>query len=210
MKTYLRSYCGPSSFNHVYFCINEASKHWPAETNTVVDDDEADFDLGFPDVSSDQATAAFRKIQEYIKPLGDEYMLEDVEDEIQMAESHRAEAEAAQRAREAIHGAVSRLKGLQFTADYGEYYARNIRQDLARAWSRGEHQPKSRVYRLGEVETSAEANARQNAATGVTIQGAINAFLGCLDVIQALDGDFAKAVDKESAEKLYDAYDDVS
>ena len=63
---------------------------------------------------------------------------------------------------------------------------------------------------MGEVQTSAASHTTQYATTGVTIQGAIDAFLGCLDIIQALDADFAKAVDKESAEKLYDAYDDVS
>jgi len=106
VKTYLRPYCGSSSFYQIYVSIDKASQHWPAETNTVKDDDEAHWGLEFRDISSDQATAAFRTLQEYLKPLGDEYLLENVEGRSQMAESYREAAEAAQKAREAIHGAV--------------------------------------------------------------------------------------------------------
>lgn len=102
------------------------------------------------------------------------------------------------------------LKSLQSASDYGEYYARNIDERLAKAWSNGEHRPTMRQLKAGENYTSGEINAFQNAATGVTIQGGLDAFESCIGLLKSFNEGFSSTPDKAAAKNIYDAYDDVS
>lgn len=198
------------SFRRLDFLIWKASEQDAARATPKERGDEAVSTCSGAVPSQDEAMAAFETLQEYLKPLGPEGQLHNVKPMIQRAAQLHAKAEAARKEREARHAVIKSLNGLQNTADHGEYYARNIREDLAAAWSRGEHRPKSNPRGWDETVSTADINAAQNAATGVTIEGAIDDFAGCLSILEGLDGDFAKPIDAKTAEKVYDAYDDVS
>lgn len=210
LEKYLRPYGESRSFRRLYYLIREVSEQDATQTTTEQDQDVTAPTSANTEASSDEAMAAFETLQEYLKPLGSRGQLYDVKPAIRRATAYRTVAEAASKERAATHKAILRLESLKNTADHGEYYAKNIREDLAGAWSRGEHRPKGRVCKPGETISSAERNAAQNAATGVTIQGGIDDFAGCLSIIERLEGDFADPVDAKTAERMYDAYDDVS
>lgn len=160
--------------------------------------------------SSDETMAAYETLQEYLKPLCPRGQLHDVKPAIQRAILYHDQVETARKDLEATHAVIKRLKSLQNSADHGEYHAKNIRADLAAAWSKGEHRPQGPPPASGQPVSTAEVNAAETALKGVTIEGAIGDFANCLRIIEALDGDLANSIDATTAAMVYDAYDDVS
>lgn len=208
LNTYFRPLGETDSYRRLYDLVGLASSLHEYEVGSGGGGVTAPFKDA--ECSKDEALAAFHLLQEYLKPLGTKGQIQDVEPMIEEAAECHAQEEPERREREAAHAVIKRLNGLKNTADHGEYYARNIREDLAAAWSKGEHRPKRKPRGWDEKVNATEINAVQDAAIGVTIEGAIDDFAGCLSILEGLDGDFANPIDAKTAEKVYDAYDDVS
>jgi hypothetical protein len=108
------------------------------------------------------------------------------------------------------HPVATTLRGLQEGAKFGEYYARNISERLAKAWSQGEHRPTFRKLEAGEDDYPLwEQRQNQLTPTGVTIQGALDSFEGCFDTLETLRKLLTESPDAKGATQIYDAYDDV-
>lgn len=108
------------------------------------------------------------------------------------------------------HPAVGTLERIKALSKHGEYYAENVTERLAKAWSQGEHQPTFRTLKPGEDYTSAEMNAMPTAATGVTVAGCMDDFSSCGQEWRQLANDLSHQPNDEDMKQIYDAYDTVS
>jgi hypothetical protein len=109
----------------------------------------------------------------------------------------------------AHHSAILLLDGLKSSGRHGEYYARNIRESLAKAWANGEHRATYRHLAAGEKFTSWEKRQNMFGGTGVTIQGGLDDFEGCFNIYKELPEQLTSSLNEAEAKIFADNYKPV-
>ena len=102
------------------------------------------------------------------------------------------------------------LGGLSADSVHGEYYAKNICERLAKAWSNGEHRPTFRKLKANESYPLWEQRQNELRATGVTIEGGLNDFESCFYTLKSIPSKLEKSLNLEEAQEFYRAYAPVS
>lgn len=106
----------------------------------------------------------------------------------------------------ADHPAVLSLGGLSADSVHGEYYAKNICERLAKAWSNGEHRPTFRSLKPGETYPLWEQRQNELKATGITIEGGLNDFESCFYTLKSIPAKLENTLNGEEAREFYNAY----
>lgn len=109
----------------------------------------------------------------------------------------------------ADHVAILALGSLKVNGKDGEYYARNICERLAKAWANGEHSSTHQRSGTGGAFTPWEKRQDVFGETGVTIQGGLLDFAGCLRVYKELPEQLTSSLTETEAKIFADRYQPV-
>lgn len=91
------------------------------------------------------------------------------------------------------------------------YPARNMREDLAKAWTDGQHNVQKRILAAGETDHSwAEKQVHKAAGRGMGVERAVSGFEACLETLRGLVTELDQAPTVEQASEIWGAYDKVS
>ena len=108
-----------------------------------------------------------------------------------------------------VYEAVEAMEALKQESIHGEYYARNMREDLARSWANGEDVAKYRHLGPGEELPAGERRQVERNVRGTSIAGGLRDFETCFHVFRDLPDQLA-SLDADGAIEFHEVYPEVS
>lgn len=108
-----------------------------------------------------------------------------------------------------VYEAVEAMEALKQESIHGEYYARNMREDLARSWANGEDVAKYRHLGPGEELPAGDRRQVERNVRGTSIAGGLRDFDTCLHVFRDLP-DQLVSLDADGAIDFHEVYPEVS